>query len=153
GSEEYLDSEKYQYRPRDWASYAPGGFNEQRSIARYVTRLNRIRRDHPALHYLRNIAFHHVDDDSVICYSRRLDAAHSPTGQDDTILVVVNLDPHGTRETTVHLDMPALGMDWADSFTVHDLLSDQSFRWWENNYVRLDPHDQPAHVMVIRRVP
>ncbi len=153
GSEEYLDSEKYQYRPRDWASYEPGAVNEQRSIARYVARLNQIRREHPALHYLRNIDFHTVDDDSVICYSRHLDAAHSPTGRDDTVLVIVNLDPHGTRETMAHLDMPALGMDWSDSFTVHDLITDQSFRWWEHNYVRLDPHDQPAHVMVIRRVP
>jgi starch synthase (maltosyl-transferring) len=152
GSEEYLDSEKYQYRPRDWASYEPGGANEGRSIAGLIGRLNRIRKDHPALQYLRNIDFHPVDDDFTICFSRRLGAAQTPHGREDAILVVVNLDPHGTRETMLHLDMPALGMDWHDSFTVHDLLSGQTYRWGEHNYVRLDPHDSPAHVMHIRRI-
>ncbi|MBK6873245.1 MAG: alpha-1,4-glucan--maltose-1-phosphate maltosyltransferase [Kineosporiaceae bacterium] len=153
GSEEYLDSEKYQYRPRDWASFGPGGIHEQRSIAPYIARLNHIRKAHPALHSLRNIAFHRVEDDSIICYSRRLDAAHSPTGTEDTLLVLINLDPHGTRETMVHLDMPALGMSWHDEFTVQDLLTDDTFRWSEHNYVRLDPHHQPAHILYVRRVP
>ncbi len=153
GSEEYLDSEKYQYRPRDWASYEQGGPNEHRSIAPYIARLNQIRREHPALHTLRNIDFHRVDDDQVICYSRRLDAAHSPTGSEDSLIVVINLDPHGTRETVVHLDMPALGMPWHDQFTVHDLITDETFRWAEHNYLRLDPHHQPAHILLVRRVP
>jgi starch synthase (maltosyl-transferring) len=153
GSEEYLDSEKYQYRPRDWASFAPGGVNESRSIAPYVTRLNQIRRAHPALHTLRNITFHSVQDDMVIAYSRRLDAAQSPTGQEDSLIVVINLDPHGTRETMLQLDMPSLGMDWPDSFTVEDLLTGATYTWWERNYLRLDPHTHPAHVMLVRRVP
>ncbi|MEO6821720.1 MAG: alpha-1,4-glucan--maltose-1-phosphate maltosyltransferase, partial [Candidatus Nanopelagicales bacterium] len=111
GSEEYLDSEKYQYRPRDW-SHAP--------LAGYLTRLNEIRRDHPALHHLRNLRFHASDNEGVICFSKRLDPApgmpaDTPT---DTVLVVVNLDPHAVRETTVRLDMPALGMDWAEQFDV-----------------------------------
>ena len=153
GSEEYLDSEKYSYRPRDWAAFAPGGPNAHRSIAPYITRLNQVRRDHPALHTLRNIDFHAVEDDSVMCYSRRVTAAHSPTGREDAIIVVVNLDPHGTRETVVQLNMPALGMDWPDSFVVEDLLTGEQYTWWERNYVRLDPHSQPAHVLWIRRVP
>ena len=144
---------QYQYRPRDWASFGPGGIHEQRSIAPYIARLNHIRKAHPALHSLRNIAFHRVEDDSIICYSRRLDAAHSPTGTEDTLLVLINLDPHGTRETMVHLDMPALGMSWHDEFTVQDLLTDDTFRWSEHNYVRLDPHHQPAHILYVRRVP
>jgi starch synthase (maltosyl-transferring) len=152
GSEEYLDSEKYQYRPRDWASHGPGGSNEGRSIAPYLTALNRIRRDHPALQYLRNISFHAVDDDQIICYSRRLTAAQSPTGREDCLIVVVNLDPHGTRASTVHLDMPALGLDWPDSVTVHDLITGATHRWGEHNFVRLDPHDQPAHVLHLRRL-
>jgi starch synthase (maltosyl-transferring) len=152
GSEEYLDSEKYQYRPRDWASYEPGGANEGRSIAPYLASLNQIRRDHPALQYLRNITFHAVDDDLTICYSRRLSAAQSPNGREDCVIVVVNLDPHGTRETTVHLNMPALGLDWSDSSTVHDLLTGATYRWGEHNYVRLDPHHQPAHVFHLRRL-
>jgi starch synthase (maltosyl-transferring) len=153
GSEEYLDSEKYNYRPRDWASYAPGGPNAHRSIAPYIARLNEIRRAHPALHTLRNIDIHASDDDSTLCYSRRVPAPLSPTGADDALIVVVNLDPHGTRETMIHLDMPALGMDWFDQFAVHDLITDRTYQWSENNYVRLDPHDQPAHVLHIRRVP
>jgi starch synthase (maltosyl-transferring) len=80
GSEEYLDSEKYQFRPRDWDSYAAGGPNESRSIAPYIASLNRIRREHIALQRLRNTAFHRVDDDSIICYSRRLEAG-DPDGR------------------------------------------------------------------------
>jgi starch synthase (maltosyl-transferring) len=151
GSEEYLDSEKYQYRPRPWAEYAEGALKADRSIAGYVTRLNEIRREHPALQRLRNITFHHADDENVIAYSRRLTAEEAPGGQEDTLLIVVNLDPHATRESTVHLNMPALGLDWQDNFTVHDLLSGATFRWAEHDYVRLDPHDQPAHVLHIRR--
>jgi starch synthase (maltosyl-transferring) len=152
GSEEYLDSEKYQYRPRDWASFAPGGDQEHRSIAPYIGRLNQIRREHPALQRLRNTAFHRVDDDQVICYSRRLDAQETPNAREDALIVVVNLDPHGARETVTHLTMPALGLDWQDSFTVHDLITDETYRWGEHNYVRLDPYIQPAHVLHVRRM-
>ena len=152
GSEEYLDSEKYQYRPRNWPAYAPGGAEEWRSIAGYVTRLNAARRGHPALQRLRNVTFHGVDDDQLIAYSRRLPADQTPDGHEDTIIAVVNLDPHGTRASTVHLNMPTLGLDWHDTFTVHDLLSGATFRWGEQNYVRLDPHDQPAHLLHVRRM-
>ena len=152
GSEEYLDSEKYQYRPRDWASFAPGADQEERSIAPYIKLLNQIRHEHPALQRLRNTTFHRVDDDQVICYSRRLAAEHAPRGREDALLVVVNLDPHGARETHIHLDLPALGMDWSDSFTVHDLISGETYHWGEHNFVRLDPHLQPAHILAIRRM-
>ena len=152
GSEEYLDSEKYQYRPRDWASFAPGGEHEQRSIAPYIKQLNQIRNDHPALRRLRNTAFHQVDDDHLLAYSRRLEASHVPGGRDDVLIVVVNLDPHGARESHVHLDMPALGMSWQDSFTATDLITGESWRWGEHNYVRLDPYVQPAHVLHVRRM-
>jgi starch synthase (maltosyl-transferring) len=152
GSEEYLDSEKYQYRPRDWASYEHGGANEGRSIAGYLTRLNQARRDHPALQQLRGTTFHEAYDDHTLVYSRRLTADVSPNGREDCLVVVVNLDPHGARETTVKIDMPALGMDYGDTFTVHDLMTGDTFRWGEYNYVRLDPHIQPAHVFHLRRI-
>src|SRR4051794_23454113 len=145
GSEEYLDSEKYQYRPRDWAAAAG------RSIAPYLTELNRIRREHPALQYLRNIAFHRADDDMLLCYSRRLEGAYTPDGREDLIIVIVNLDPHAARETTVHLDMPALGMNWTDAFEVTDLLGGATYRWGEHDYVRLDPFEHPAHVLHVTR--
>jgi starch synthase (maltosyl-transferring) len=151
GSEEYLDSEKYQYRPRDWAAFEPGGPQADRSIAPFITELNRIRADHPALHYLRNIKFHYPDDENFLCYSRRLEGAFTPDGTEDVLIVVVNLDPHATRETTVHLDMPALGMDWHDTFEVHDLLTGATYRWGEHDYVRLDPFVNPAHVLHVRR--
>jgi len=151
GSEEYLDSEKYQYRPRDWAAFEPGGPEAWRSIAGYVMQLNRIRKEHPALHTLRNIDFHPVDGDAILAYSRRVPAELSPTGTDDTVIVVINLDPHAARESVVHLNMPALGLSWQDNLTVHDLLSGGTYTWGEHNYVRLDPHDQPAHVLHVRR--
>jgi starch synthase (maltosyl-transferring) len=143
GSEEYLDSEKYQYRPRDWSNPP---------LAGYLTRLNEIRRDHPALHGLRNLRFHAVDTAEIICFSKRLDPppgmpADTPT---DAVLVVVNLDPHAARESTVRLDMPALGMDWAEGFDVHDEITGTTYAWQQANYVRLDPFAEPAHVFHVR---
>jgi starch synthase (maltosyl-transferring) len=148
GSEEYLDSEKYQYRPRDWAAYGPGGAREGESLAPYLTRLNTIRREHPALQRLRNLRFHHVADPDVIAFSKR---EQTPDGGDDTVIVVVNLDPHGPRETLLSLDMPALGFDWHETFAAHDELSGRTYRWGQHNYVRLDPHVEPAHVVTVRR--
>ncbi len=142
GSEEYLDSEKYQLRPRDWSAAEAEG----RSLAPYLTVLNRLRREHPALHQLRNLTFHHADDDAIIVFSKRRTTADG----EDTVIVVVNLDPHAARQTTVHLDMPALGLDWSDSFAVSDELSGETWRWGEHNYVRLDPFVEPAHVLVVR---
>jgi starch synthase (maltosyl-transferring) len=146
GSEEYFDSEKYQYRPRDWAAYAPGGPREGESLAPYLRRLNEIRREHPALHRLRNLRFHHVDSPDVLVFSKSV-----PEGGSDTVVVVVSLDPHGPRETLVSLDMPALGFDWHETFAAHDELSGQTYRWGQHNYVRLDPSVEPAHIISVRR--
>ncbi len=148
GSEEYLDSEKYQYRPRNWAVYAPAGPRAHETLAPYLARLNAIRREHPALHRLRNLRFHHVDDNDVVAYSKRVQTAD---GGDDTVIVVVNLDPHGARETMLSLDMPALGFDWHETFAAHDEMSGQTYRWGQHNYLRLDPHVEPAHVVTVRR--
>jgi starch synthase (maltosyl-transferring) len=134
GSEEYLDSEKYQLRPRDWS---------QPSLAPYLTTLNRVRREHESLHWLRNLSFHHVDNDFVMAWSKR--------AGDDVVLVVVNLDPHGTREATVHLDMPALGLGWEDQLLVRDEITGNEWTWGQANYVRLDPFVEPAHVFTVRR--
>ncbi|CUR56077.1 putative glucanase glgE [metagenome] len=139
GSEEYLDSEKYQIRIRDWDAAEADG----RTLAPYLTRLNEIRREHPSLQQLRDLTVHSSDDESVLVFSK--------TSGDDTVIVVVNLDPHGARETTVHLNMPALGMDWHDSFQVHDEITGETFTWSERNYVRLDPAFEPAHLLSVRR--
>jgi starch synthase (maltosyl-transferring) len=142
GSEEYMDSEKYQYRPRDWEAAARDGIG----IADYITELNRIRRTHPALHRLRNLRFHAVDQPGLMCFSKRAADAR-PGPRDDTVLVVVNLDPYQTREATVWLDLPALGVD--REFIVTDELTGESYRWGNANYVRLDPATRPAHVFSV----
>jgi starch synthase (maltosyl-transferring) len=138
GSEEYLDSEKYQIRIRDWAAAEAQG----RSLAPYLTMLNDVRRRHPALQQLRNLAVHATDDDHILAFSK-------VTGN-DKMIVVVNLDPHGTREATVRLDMQALGFRWDDRFDVYDEVSGEQWTWGEYNYVRLDPHHEPAHVFTVR---
>jgi starch synthase (maltosyl-transferring) len=140
GSEEYADSEKYELRPRDWA----GAEAEGRSLAPLLTRLNTLRRAHPALRGLRNLHFHHTDSDAVLCYSKRNEDG-------DTVIVVVTLDPHQTREATVSLDLPALGLGWSDRLVVHDELGGETFHWGRDNYIRLDPHENPAHLLTLRR--
>ena len=101
--------------------------------------LNRFRREHPATHWLRNIVFHEVDSPDVMCWSKK-------TG-DDVVLVVVNLDPHGAREATVRLDMPALGLPYDVPFEAHDAVTGAVFAWSTSNYVRLDPFAEPAHIL------
>ncbi|MFD3922554.1 alpha-1,4-glucan--maltose-1-phosphate maltosyltransferase [Streptomyces sp. NPDC058595] len=143
GSEEYLHSEKYELRPRNWESAE----REGRTIAPLITALNRIRRRHPALRQLRDIHFHHVDNDSVIAYSKR-------SGQgSDVVVVVVNLDPHHTQEATVSLDMPRLGLDWHETVPVRDELTGEIYHWGRANYVRLEPGVTPAHIVVLRPSP
>ncbi|NUW34982.1 alpha-1,4-glucan--maltose-1-phosphate maltosyltransferase [Nonomuraea sp. SMC257] len=153
GSEEYLDSEKYQYRPRDWDAAE----REGRTLAPFITHLNLFRRAHPALQELRNLRFHRVDQPDVVCFSKRLPGAYDPAtrrhGLGDVVLAVVNLDPHHTHEATVDLDMPALGLDWNAEFVVDDELSGESYRWRQGNYVRLDPHIHPAHIFTVRAAP
>ncbi|WP_285821123.1 alpha-1,4-glucan--maltose-1-phosphate maltosyltransferase [Cellulosimicrobium sp. Marseille-Q4280] len=152
GVEEQIDNEKYEYKPRDWAAA------EEIGISTLLTRLNEIRRDHPALRQLRNLTVHPTTNDQVLAFSRHLPAEHSPTGEADTVVVVVNLDPHSPQESDVHLDpitlglpAPAEGHDpWAPSFVAHDELSGDSYGWGENVYVRLEPLRQVAHVVHVR---
>ncbi|MBG0852411.1 alpha-1,4-glucan--maltose-1-phosphate maltosyltransferase [Streptomyces spinoverrucosus] len=135
GSEEYLDSEKYQLKARDW--------DDPNSIAPLITRLNAIRGQSPALRQLRNLHFHHADQEAVIAYSKRSGS--------NTVLVVVNLDPHHTQEATVSLDMPQLGLDWHESVPVRDELTGETYHWGRTNYVRLEPGHRPAHIFSVLR--
>jgi len=148
GAEEQVDNEKYQYKDRQWFRYEKGGDREGQSLAGYLTRINHIRRAHPSLSWLRNITFHHADDENVMCFSKR---RVLPDGTEDTIIVVANLDPYSTRATTVHLDMPALGMDYHEGFVAHDLVTDQSWHWVEHNFVRLGADNEPVHIIHVRR--
>ena len=141
GSEEYLNSEKYELRPRDFAAAAATG----NSLEPYITRLNEIRRAHPALQQLRNIAFHQVNNDQIICYSKTDPA----TG--DTVLMVITLDPWNAQEGTTALDLPALGLDWGEGFTVHDEITGGTWQWGQYNYVRLEPWHHVAHIFRIVR--
>ncbi|MFI1254365.1 alpha-1,4-glucan--maltose-1-phosphate maltosyltransferase [Streptomyces netropsis] len=140
GSEEYLDSEKYQLRPRDWEAAE----HEGRSLAPLLTALNRLRRRQPALRQLRNLRFHDADNDAVIAYSKRTASS--------CVLTVVNLDPHHTQEATVSLDMPELGLEWHESVPVRDELTGETYHWGRDNYVRLEPGRSiaPAHVFSLR---
>ncbi|MFC3688221.1 alpha-1,4-glucan--maltose-1-phosphate maltosyltransferase [Aquipuribacter hungaricus] len=146
GAEEYIDNEKFEYRPRDWAAAEAEG----RSLAPLLTRLNEVRRAHPSLQRLRGTTFHRTDDDMVIAYSRHVPAEESPTGRADTVLVVVNLDPHAAHETTVHVDATTLGLPAHSQYTVTDLLGGGTYGWGGANYVRLDPYVASAHVFAVR---
>jgi starch synthase (maltosyl-transferring) len=146
GAEEHIDSEKYEYKPRDFKAAEKNG----RSIAPLISKLNDARAEHPALRQLRNIEIHSSDDNSILVFSKHLAAEHSPSGKDDTVIVVVNVDPHSVRETTVHLDLAKLSID-SDTFEVRDLLTEQKFTWGASNYVRLDPREEPAHILYVTK--
>jgi starch synthase (maltosyl-transferring) len=143
GSEEYLNSEKYELRPRDFEA----ALADSESLEPFLTRLNEIRRVHPALHQLRTIKFHHVDNDALLAYSK-FDPA---TG--DQVLVVVTLNPFGPEEATLWLDMGALGMEPYDRFWVRDEITGNEYQWGQANYVRLDPANAVAHVLNMPQVP
>jgi len=138
GSEEYLDSEKYEIRHRDLDR--PGGLRD------FITRVNAARRDNAALHFDWNLRFHGVDNVELICYSK---ATREKSGG---MLMVVNLDPRHRQSGWTDLDLAALGLKESESFQVHDLLSDARYLWHgRRNYVELDPQVCPAHVFRIRR--
>jgi len=140
GSEEYLDSEKYQIRVRDWATAEAEG----RSLAPYLARLNDIRLAHPALQQLRDLTIHHSEDPNIVVFSK----GHVTTG--DCVVVVLNIDPYGAHATMAHLDLTALGLPADAQFDVHDELSDQTWLWGADNYVRLDPAVEVAHILSVR---
>jgi len=142
GAEENIDNEKYEYKPRDWQRQEELGG----SIAPEITRLNEIRREHPALRQLRNLDVHWSDDDSILVYSKHLAAEHTGTGEADTILVVANVDPHSARETQVHLDPTRWGLAEDAVFDVEDLLTGDVYTWSTSNFVRLDAFTHPVHV-------
>ncbi|MDM4764339.1 alpha-1,4-glucan--maltose-1-phosphate maltosyltransferase [Galbitalea sp. SE-J8] len=146
GSEENLDNEKYEYKSRDWARHEAEG----RSLAPYLTRLNEIRRAHPALHQLRNLDVHWSDDDAVLVYSKFLPARFAASGRSDGIVVVANLDPHSVRETRVHLDPRRFGLPSDAPIDVTELVTGQRWRWQASgNFVHLDAFVEPVHILSI----
>jgi starch synthase (maltosyl-transferring) len=138
GGEEYLNSEKYELKHRDLESKS--------SLRNFISRLNRIRKETPALQSDRNLHFHDTDNPTLICYSKATDDLSS------VIVVVVNLDPFHVQSGWVNLDLDSLGLDKRHAFQAHDLLSEGRFLWQDTrNYVELTPESLPAHILLLRR--
>ena len=138
GSEEYLDSEKYELKHWD--------LDRPDSLREVIARVNQIRRDNPALQGDRSLTFHDVDNEQLICYSKRTE---DPA---NAVLVIVNLDPHHLQAGWTSLNLEALGIDPEQPWQVQDLLTDARYMWrGGRNYVELDPHKSPAHIFRVRR--
>src|SRR5436305_1378360 len=138
GREEYLDSEKYQFKERDWN--APGNIKD------WIARINKIRKENRALQMYTNLRFYHADNDAILFYGKMTPA------RDNIILVVVNLDPFRKQNSLVHVPIAEFGQMESDEYQVHDLLSDARYTWrGRQNYVELDPEIQPAHIFLVHR--
>jgi len=138
GREEYLDSEKYQYKERDWN--APGNIKD------WIARLNKIRKENRALQLYTNLRFHDAENDAILFYSKMTPA------RDNIILVVVNLDPQRKQNSFVYVPIENFGQMESDVYQVQDLLSGATYTWrGRRNYVELDPDVQPAHILLVRR--
>lgn len=138
GSEEYLDSEKYEIRQWD--------ITRSDSLREFITRVNRIRRGNPALHRHGGLRFHSVDNEQLLCFSKGTE------DQANVILVVVNLNPHYTHAGWVELDLDALGLARERTYQVHDLLSNARYLWHgPRNYLELNPRIVPANIFRVRR--
>ena len=138
GREEYLDSEKYQFKERDW--------NAKGNIKNWITRLNRIRNQNRALQLYTNLRFYPAENDAILFYGKMTAA------RDNIILVVVNLDPHRKQNSFVDVPIEQFGQMESDDYRVQDLLSGTTYTWrGRRNYVELDPNIQPAHIFLVRR--
>ncbi len=155
GTEEYLDSEKYQIRHRDWS--------RPDSLREFISVVNQIRRENPALHWNANLRLLEVDNDQLLFFMKSTadtvhasatDRAESPGSPEDdnTILVVVNLDPHHVQHGFVEVPIEELGLRPEEPYQVHDLLGDGRYLWQgRRNYVRLEPGSSPAQIYRLRR--
>lgn len=138
GKEEYLDSEKYHFRGRDWD--APGNIKE------LLTKLNTIRRENRALQSLRTIRFHKADNDNILFYSK------ATPGGDNILLIAVSLDPFNRQTAFVTLPTTDFGIPEGSPYQLEDLLSEDIYRWTgARNFIALDPGDRPAHILRLRR--
>ncbi len=144
GVEEQIDNEKYEYKPRPWTRAKKYG------ISPLLTRLNEIRREHPALQRLRGLTLHTADNPAILCYSRVAPAEESPTGTTDAIIVVASFDASQDQESTITFDLEALGLKPGETFTVVDELSGSTYTWGERFYVRLGPTTSMAHVATVK---
>jgi len=139
GTEDYRDSEKYQYKVRDWDK--PGNIKD------VIRQVNRIRNENPALQTLDNVKFYQTDNDHMLCYRK------ATANRNNIIIVVVNFDASEPHHATVQVPLDDLGLDPGSNFQVRDLLTGESYQWGESNYVRLDPQTQPAHILRVEKTP
>lgn len=138
GKEEYIDSEKYQYKVWDW--------NRPGNIKAFVTRINEIRRNNPALHEYNNLEFYAADNESILFYGKR-----TPDNS-NMILVVINLDPFQTQHSYIHVPIELFDIDENEIYQAHDLITDQRFLWQgRRNYVEIKPQEESVHLFAIRR--
>ena len=138
GREEYLNSDKYELKHRD--------LNSKDSLRDLISKINRIRKENPALQINRNLRFHRTDNPSLLCYSKNADDFSN------IIIVVVNLDCFHTQAGWLDLDLDSIGMDKRHSFQAYDLLSEGRFLWQgSRNYVELMPESLPVHILRVRR--
>ena len=138
GSEEYLDSEKYQYKVWDW--------NRPGNIKDYIGKVNQIRRDNPALHETHNLRILRSDNDSILFYGKWTE------DKSNIILVAVNLTPTSGEASYVHVPIAELGIPPENVYAVRDLITGSEFAWrGEVNFVKLDPNVEPAHVLLLKR--
>ncbi|MCD6028033.1 MAG: alpha,4-glucan--maltose-phosphate maltosyltransferase [Thermomicrobiales bacterium] len=138
GREEYLNSEKYEYKVWDWDR--PG------NIIPYITQINAIRREHPALQLYDNLRFYPSDDEHITAYGKA-----TPDGE-DRVLVIVNMDPFDTHETWLHLPLHEWDMAPDEPFQVEDLLTGETHLWHAHQHIRLDPRDEPARFYAVRPI-
>jgi starch synthase (maltosyl-transferring) len=139
GQEEYFNSEKYQFKERDWD--APGNIKD------YITKLNRIRYQNRALHEYENLRFQTVENEQIIFYSKATE------GLDNIILVLVNLDPYNIQSGFAYVPLESFAINDSAPFQVEDLLTGEKFDWrGHRNFVMLDPHSRPAHIFRLRRL-
>jgi starch synthase (maltosyl-transferring) len=139
GSEEYLNAEKYQLRT--WNQDDPD------SLAPFISRINQIRRNNPALHADHSLRFLPIDNEQLLAYAKTSDDGSN------VVVVIVNLDPYNVQSGILTLDPESIGVKPVQPFQMHDLLSNQRFLWQgQYNFIRLDPHSVPAHICVVRRL-
>jgi starch synthase (maltosyl-transferring) len=139
GSEEYLNSEKYELKTRNW--------REAGNLVQFITRVNAIRREHPALQRYDNLRFYPSMSPSVLWYGKMT------PDRDDVVLVAASLDVSQTQETLVEVPLDELGMSEHEPYLMHELLSDSTWEWrGRRGYVKLDPHVDSAQIFALRRV-
>lgn len=144
GVEEQIDNEKYEYKQRDWSQAEALGVQD------VITRVNAARKRHVALRRLRGLTVHTSSNPQILAYSRHVPAEESPTGKADTVIVVVSFAPHEVHDAIIRLDMESIDLTDDAHVIVDDALTDQTFAWSREFYVKLDPADTMAHVAQVR---